>query len=156
MWRRRTGQEAAGAAGGVEQGLARCGVDAVDHEGGDGTGRVVLAGIARGLQVVQDLFVDVAKMLAFGQVVEVDLVDLVDHLAHQLAGFHVVVGILEHIANDATAVAGMPGHLEVLQGREQVVVDEGEQFIAGDALGVRRPGTPLESLRNRGGVVRMH
>jgi hypothetical protein len=26
------------------------------------------------------------------------LVDLVDHLPHQLAGFHVVVGVLEHVA----------------------------------------------------------
>ena len=81
----RTGQEAAGAAGRIEQGLARCGIDAIDHEGGDGTGRVVLAGVARRLEVVEDLFVDVAEMLAFGQVVEVDVVDLVDHLAHQLA-----------------------------------------------------------------------
>ena len=42
----RTGQEAAGAAGGIEQGLAWAGVDAVHHEGGDGTGGVVLAGVA--------------------------------------------------------------------------------------------------------------
>jgi hypothetical protein len=30
-------------------------------------------------------------VLTLGQVVEVDLVDLIDHLPHQLAGFHVVV-----------------------------------------------------------------
>ena len=40
------GEEAAGAAGGVEQDLAGPRVDAVDHEGGDGAGRVVLAGVA--------------------------------------------------------------------------------------------------------------
>ena len=80
---------------GSKQDLAGLGVDAVHHEGGDGAGRVVLARVAGALQVVQDLLVDVAEVLALGQVVEVDLVDLVDHLAHELAGLHVVVGVLE-------------------------------------------------------------
>ncbi len=152
----RTGEEAAGAAGGVEQGLAKFRVDAVHHEGGDGARRVVLAGVARRLQIVEDLLVDVAEMLAFGQVVEIDLVDLVDHLAHQLAGLHVVMGVLEHAADDTAAVAGMSCHPEVLQGRKQVVVDEGEQFFAGDALRVRRPGAPLELLWNRRLVIALH
>ena len=39
------------------------------------------------------------------EVVEIDVVDLVDHLPHELAGFHVVVGVLEHVAHDAAAVA---------------------------------------------------
>ena len=82
-------------------------VDAIDHEGGDGARRVVFAGIAGRLQVVEDLLVDVAEVLALGQIVEIDLVDLVDHLPHQLAGFHVVVGVLEHVAHDAAAVAGL-------------------------------------------------
>ena len=66
------GEEAAGAAGGVEQDLAGLRVDAVGHEGGDGARRVVLAGVAGALQVVEDLLVDVAEVLALGQVVEVD------------------------------------------------------------------------------------
>ena len=94
----RAAQKAAGAAGRVEQGLAGARVNTVHHEGGHGARRVVLAGIACGLQVVQDLFVDVAEMLALAQVVEVDIVDLVDHLPHQLAGLHVVVGVLKDIA----------------------------------------------------------
>ena len=151
----RSGQEAAGAAGRVEQGLAGPGVEAVDHEGGDGPGRVVLARIARRLQVVQDLFVDIAKMLAFAQVVEIDLGDLVDHLPHQLAGFHVVVGILEHIAHDATAGAGAAGHLQRFQRGKQVVVDEGEQIFPSDAFGVRRPGAPLVARGDRRGVARL-
>ena len=126
-----TGQEPAGAAGRVEQGLSRLGVDAVGHEGGDGSWGVVLAGVAGGLQVVEDLFVDVAKVLARGQVVEVDIVDLVDHLAHQLAGLHVVVGILEDIAHHPAAVSGLAAGAEVLQGGEQVVVDKGQQGVAG-------------------------
>jgi hypothetical protein len=40
------GQEATGAAGRVEQGFARFGVDHLDHEGGDGARGVVLAGVA--------------------------------------------------------------------------------------------------------------
>ena len=70
-----TGQEAAGAAGRIEQRLARFG-RSVHHEGGHSAGRVVLARIARRLQVIEDLFVDVAEMLAFAQVVEVDIVIL--------------------------------------------------------------------------------
>ena len=89
----RAGQEAAGAAGGIEQGLAGARIDSVGHEGGDGAGRVVLTRVAGGLQVVQDLLVDVAEVLALGQIVEIDLADSVDHLAHQLAGFHVVDGV---------------------------------------------------------------
>ena len=91
------GEKAAGAAGGVEEDLAGLRVDAVDHEGGDGAGRVVLARVAGALQVVEDLLVDVAEVLALGQIVEVDAVDLVDHLPHELAGLHVVVGVLEDV-----------------------------------------------------------
>ena len=105
----RAGQETASAAGRVEKALARFGVDAVDHEGGDCTGRVVLARIACGLQVVEDLFIDVTEVLACCKVVEIDVVDLVDHLTHQLAGLHVVVRVFEHVAYDAAAVTGLPG-----------------------------------------------
>ena len=101
----RAGEKAAGAAGGVEQDFAGLRVDAVHHEGGDGARRVILARVAGALQVVEDLLVDVAEMLALGEVVEIDLVDLVDDLPHELAGLHVVVGVLEHIADHAAAVA---------------------------------------------------
>ena len=101
------------------------------------------------MKVVEDLFVDVAEMLAFGQVVEIDLIDLVDHLTHQLAGLHVVVGILEHVAHDAAAIAGFARRGEILQGRKQFVVDEGVQLRAGDALRIDRPGTPPEPLGDR-------
>ncbi len=74
-----TGEEATGAAGRVEEHLAGVRVDPVRHEGGDGARRVVFARIAGALEVVQDLFIDVAEVLALGQVVEVDTVDLVDN-----------------------------------------------------------------------------
>ena len=73
---------------------------------------------------------------------------LVDHLAHQLAGLHVVVGVLEHVPHDAAAVAGLVGDLEALERGEEVAVDEGQQLLAGDALRVCGPGPPLEPRRD--------
>ena len=103
------GEKAAGAAGGIEQDFAGLRVDAVRHEGGDGARRVIFARIAGALQVVENLLVDVAEVLPLGEVVEIDLVDLVDDLPHQLAGLHVVVGVLEHVADHAAAVALLAG-----------------------------------------------
>ena len=113
MWLDGAGEKAARAAGGVEQDLAGPGIDALGHEGGDGARRVVLACVAGALQVVEDLLVDVAEVLPLGEVVEVDLVDLVDDLPHELAGLHVVVGVLEHVADDAAAVALLAGDWRV-------------------------------------------
>ena len=87
------------------------------------------------------------------EIVEIDLVDLVDHLPHQLAGLHVVVGVLEHVLDHAAAVAGLGRGCEILQRREQFAVDEGEKLLAGDALRVRRPGAPLIFLRDRRAVA---
>ena len=88
------------------------------------------------------------KCLAGSQIVEVDSVDLVDDLPHQLAGFHVVVGILEHIAHDVRAMAG-PGR-KFLQLWKEIVVDEVEQILARDAFRVGGPTPPLK----RGGYRR--
>ena len=102
---KRAGEESARTAGGVQEDLAGMGIDAVHHEGGDGAGRVVFARIAGALQVGEDLLVDIAEVLALGEIVEVHFVDLVDNLPHQLAGLHVVVGVFEDIAHNAAAVA---------------------------------------------------
>ena len=126
----------------VQQRLAGLRVDHLGHEGGHGAWRVVLARVAGRLQVVQDLLVDVAEVLALGQVVEVDAIDLVDDLPHQLAGLHVVVGILEHVAHDVGA--GAAAGRKLLERREEVAVDEGEQFLAGDAFRVGGPVAPLQ------------
>ena len=99
------GEKSASAAGGVQENFAGLRVDAVRHEGSHGAGRVIFARIAGALQVVQDLLVDVAEMLAFGEVVEVHFVDFVDDLPHELAGLHVVVGILEYVAHNTAAVS---------------------------------------------------
>ena len=136
------GEEAAGAAGRVEQRLAGFRVDHPRHEGGHGARRVVLARVAGRLQVIQDLLVDVAEVLAFGQVVEVDTVDLVDDLPHQLAGLHVVVGILEHVAHDVGA--GAAAGRKLLELREEIAVDKVEERLAGDAFRVGGPVAPLQ------------
>ena len=149
-------EESAGAAGGVQENFARVGVDAVRHEGGDGARGVILAGIAGALQVVEDLLVDVAEMLPLGEVIEVHLVDLVHDLPHELAGLHVVVGVLEYIAHHPAAVALLSCGREFLELREELGVDEGEEFVAGDALGVGRPGPPPEFLRDGRAVAVLH
>src|SRR5258708_2363974 len=70
--------------------------------------------VARRLQVVEDLLVNLAEMLAIDERVEIDAVDLVDDLPHQLAGFHVIVGVLENCAHDAPSVAGLARNSERL------------------------------------------
>jgi hypothetical protein len=99
-------------------------VDAVGHKGSDGARRVVLARIAGRLQIVEKLLVELTEMPPLVEIVEIDLVDLVHHLAHQLAGFHVVVGVLEHVAHHAAAVARLGRKRQSLQRRKQIIVDE--------------------------------
>jgi hypothetical protein len=82
------------------------------------------------------------------EVVEVDLVDLVDDLPHQLTRLHVVVRVLENVADDPAAVAGAVDR-QFLEHREQFVVDERHQTVAGQPFGIRGPCAPLQRLRNR-------
>ena len=131
-------EEAAGAAGGVEDGLAEPRVDLVDDELGDGARRVELAGVAGGLEVLQELLVDVAEHVAVIGGVEVDAVDLVDDLAHQGAVLHVVVGVLEGHADQAGDLVCR--RRSAPSAWAERVVDEVEQRVAGDALGVGGPG----------------
>ena len=88
-------KKAAGAAGGVEEGFTETGIDLLDDELGDGARGVELAGIARRLQILKQLFVNVAEHVAVIGGVEVDAVDLVDDLSHQRAVLHVVVSAIE-------------------------------------------------------------
>ena len=147
------GEEAAGAAGRVEDLLAELRVDPIDDELRDRPRRVVLAGVAGVLQVAQDLLVEVAKEVTVLRLVEVDAADdLVDHLTHQVARLHVIVGVFENAADDEAAFVVLR-RLQVLQRREEAVIDEVEQFVAGDAFGVGSPVTPAQGLGNRRAVV---
>ena len=119
------GEKAAGAAGGIEHDFVQLRVDAVDDEPGEGARGVELARVAGALQVAQDLLVDAAEGVAVARVVEVDFADLVDDLAHQRAGLHVVVGVFEHAADDAGALARRAvGDQLFLQRRKELVIDE--------------------------------
>ncbi len=94
-------------------------------------------------------------MLPLLQVVEIDSVDLVDHLPHELARLHVVVGVLENVADHAlAAVVRYTG--QVLELREELVVNEVEEIFASDSLGVCGPGAPAELLRDRRAVAVLH
>ena len=123
------------------------------HELGDRARGVVLAGIAGILQVAQDLLVEVAEQVAVLRLVEVHaLDDLVDHLPHQVAGLHVVVGVLEDAADDVAAFVTR-NRAQILEGREELVVDEIQQLVAGHALGVGGPVAPAEGFGNGRAVV---
>ena len=50
----------------------------------------------------------------------------------------------------------MAGAGQFLEGGEELVVDEVEQLVAGDAFGVGGPGAPLELLRDGRAVVVLH
>ena len=62
----------------------------------------------------------VPKMWRSSLVVEVKAIELVDDLAHRVAGLHVVVQSVENLADDAGAIWGVRG-FEILEGGEQAV-----------------------------------
>ena len=148
----RTDQKAAGAGSRVHYHLAETGVDLIDHELRHRARGVELAGVASGLQVLQQLFVEVVEQMPLALAVEVDAVELVDHLAQQVAALHVVVGILEHAAHHVAARVALGVARQLLERHEQLGVDEVEQVVAGDALGVGRPVAPAHAGRDRAGV----
>ena len=147
-------QEAAGAARRVQHDLAQLRVGHVHHELGHGAGRVVLARIARALQVAQDLLVEVAEEVPVLQRVEVDAVDLVDHLADQRARLHIIVRVHEDIAHDkAPRIVARPQR-QLFQAGEELVVDERQQLVAGHPLVVSRPAAPAQPFGDGRDVAR--
>lgn len=146
-------EEAAGAGGRVHDAFAQLGVGHVHHELGDGAGGVELARVARALQVAQDFFVQVVELVAFGLAVEVDGVELVDHLAQQVAAFHVVVGVFKHAAHHVAARVTLRVGAQALEGGEELLVHKVEPRVAGHALGVGRPVAPAQVLGDGALVV---
>lgn len=150
------GEEAARAAGRVHHLLLQLGIDHAHHELGDRARRVELARVASVLQIAQQLLVEVAELVALLGLVEVHaLLDLVDHLAQQLAGLHVVVGVFEHAAHHEGG-GSIAVLVQVLQLREQVVVDEVLQRITGHAFRVGSPGAPAAAFGDGRAVVVVH
>ena len=87
----RLDQEAAGAAGRVEDGFAELRVGDLDHEPHDGARRVELAGVAgRVAHLPEHRLVEMAERVDLVAGGEVDAVDLVDHVAQQVAAHHAV------------------------------------------------------------------
>ena len=117
-------QEAAGAAGRIEDGLAEAGIDLLDDELGHGARGVKLARIAGGLEILEELLVDVAEHVAVIGGIEVDAVDLVDDLPHEGAVLHVVVGILEGHADETRDL--VRAARQRLEFGQQGIVDEVE------------------------------
>ncbi len=138
-----TSQEAPRTARRIEDRLTELGVDDVDDELGDGPRRVEFARVPGTLQVFEELLVDVVELMTLSLRVEIDLVQLVDHLPEQGAVLHVVVGVFEDRTHHQTLSFSGSQPLEL--GKESVV-DEVEQRITRDAFIVRCPLPPTELL----------
>ena len=150
----RLDQEAAGAAGGVEHGLAQARIGHGDHEAHDGARGVELAGIARRIaHLAQHGFVERAEGVQLVAGGEVDAVELVDDVAQQVAADHAVLHAAKHRGDDIAPivavgageraqVAEQPRALLAVRQRAFLLVDEGQQFVAGDAVGLGGPIAP--------------
>ena len=78
-------------------------------------------------------------MLALGEIVEIDLIDLIHDLPHQLARLHVIVSVLEHILDHAATVAGLGRYRKVAVGGngQPRVRDDPEMVIFNPDTGAR-------------------
>ena len=107
------------------------------------------------MQVGKDLFVDVVEQVAIAGFVEVQILfDGVDHLTEQGARLHVVVGVLEDRADNLALGRNAGRGGQPLERREEVVVDELDQFFPGHPLGVLGPAGPAETAMQRRLVIR--
>ena len=147
-------EEAAGAAGGIEDGFAEARVEDFHHEADDGAGGVELAGIAGGVaHFAQHGFVERAEGVELVAGGEMDAGDLVDDVAQEVAADHAVLDALEDRGDDVAAVVAV-GTSEGAQILEQagaalavgadgfIVVDEADEVLAGDAVGLGGPIAP--------------
>ena len=153
-------QETARAAGGVEYGFAEARVGDGDHEAHDGARRVKFAGITGSItHFTKHGFVERPQRVQLIAGGEMDAVEFVDDIAQQITANHAVLHTFEHGGDDITPVVTV-GTGKRAQVTEQarpalgfavnwplwhhsfLVVDEGEQFIAGDAIGLSGPISP--------------
>src|SRR5690606_8566261 len=111
----------------------------------------VAGGIAH---FAQHGFVEVREGVDLLARVEVNAVDLVDDVAQQVAADHAVLHALEHVGDDLALAALLPAAGQPAQvGKEAgaaravgavafVLVDEGQQFVAGEAVLACGPVAP--------------
>ena len=95
----RAGEEAARPRGWVDDRLPELRSNHLHHELGHRARRVELARIAGTLKLAEDPLVKVAELVAIRRVVEVDLLDLVHHLAQERAALHEVESTVEDTCN---------------------------------------------------------
>ena len=161
----RLDQEPGRAAGRVKDSLAKLGIERLDHEPDHGPGRVELAGIARRIpHLPQHGFVQMAEGVDFLGRAEVDAIDQVDYVAEQVAGDHAVHDAAKDVGNHVAP----PIAIAALQGPEVgeqpwpaiavrphglVVVDEPNEFLARDAILLRRPVAPAVGGFDGGAVL---
>ena len=117
----------------------------LDDELRNGARGVELAGIARGLEVLEELLVDVAEHVAIIGGVEVDAVDLVDDLPHQRAVLHVVVRVLEGGA-DQRGEFIPNSDAERLELRQELDIHEIQKLLSGHSFFVSRPLRPTQVI----------
>ena len=158
----RLDQKAARAAGRVEQRFAEARIRHRDHESHDGARRVKLAGIARRIaHLAQHGFVERAQRVQLVAGGEMNAVELVDDIAQQVSADHAVLHALEYGGYDIapsvrdTCRIGTGQQAQVAEQTRSAlgfsvgprqstffVVDESEQFVTGDAVGLSRPIAP--------------
>src|SRR5206468_11236576 len=98
-------QEAAGAGGWVEHGLAETWVGHRHHEAHHGARRVKLAGVPRGVpHLAQEGFIKGAESVQLLARGEMDARNLVDDVPQQVAALHAVVDAAEDSGNHVAAV----------------------------------------------------
>ena len=159
-------QKPAGAAGGIEHGFAEPRVQHLDHEPHHRARRVELAILAGGVaHLLEHRLVEMAQGEHLLLRQEVDAVHLVDHVAQQVAGDHVVRDAGEHgrdhLAPPAVSVAAakpaqvgeQPRSLLAVREHGLFLVDERQEFRAGDAVFLGRPVAPAVRLVDGGAVL---
>ena len=149
------GQKAAGTAGKVGHLLPYLGPDHLGHKVSDGPGRIEFAGRTCALQLFQNGLVDLAEGVAFRIIVQLEIVNRIDDLAQQDAVLHVVVGLGKHSLDNSLSDGRIGIHRQILQSREQGVVNEVQKFVSGHLLPVFSgcPVLPAAGLRNDGLIV---
>jgi hypothetical protein len=125
------------------------------HEAHHRARRVELAGVARRVaHLAQHRLVQVREGVDLFAGAEVDAVDLVDDVAQQVAADHAVLHALEDVGDDLALAALFALAGQAPQVGEQplaaccrrrapwLLIDEGQQFVAGDAVLAGGPVAP--------------
>src|SRR6266508_1947946 len=104
----RLDEEPTGAAGRVEDYFAKSGIHDFHHEADDGARRVELAGVAgRVTHFFEHRLVEMAERVDLVATGEVDVTDLIDHVAEQVAVDHPVDRAFENSRDNVAPVAAV-------------------------------------------------